>query len=430
MKIIKLIALVFILLTCSSPIDTITILEPVHISNDSIVRTGLDVLIEDHTNYLKGKSIGLITNYPAVRSSKDVYTQLFQKNYSFKIKKLFSYDLEYFKSVIEADELFKLDSTDIELVSIKDTLPSPSTKILDGLDIIVLDIQNIGSRFNSKLHYIISLMEIAGERGIEFLILDRPNPIGGVITEGPIPSINMESSEKILPLPTRHGLTLGEIAHMAFMKKWLSIFPIKLTIVKMDNWRRSMFFDDTGLEWVPLDENIPDLETAIIYPGMCIYESSNISLGFGTKKPYKQIGAPWMEFNIAKEMKLLNINDANIKYAKFTPKIIPGYSGIPIYNDEKCFGKKVSITNKETFRSIDFGINSFYIIFALNIENIRLDKKIFNDLFGSKDLLKLVTGELKDEKGDLIRVPNGLQKKLQENIDIYSKEIATYYLYD
>ncbi len=192
MKIIKLIALVFILLRCSSPIDTITILEPVHISNDSIVRTGLDVLIEDHPNYLKGKSIGLITNYPAVSSSKDVYTQLFQKNYSLKIKKLFSYDLKYFKSMIEADELINFNSIDIELVSIKDTLPSLSTKLLDGLDIIVLDIQNIGSRFNSKLHYITPFMEIAGEGGVEFLILDRPNPIGGVIIEGPIPSINIK----------------------------------------------------------------------------------------------------------------------------------------------------------------------------------------------------------------------------------------------
>ena len=430
MKIIKLIALVFILLKCSSPIDRITILEPVHISNDSIVRTGLDVLIKDHPNYLKGKSIGLITNHPAVTSSKDIYNQLFQKNYSIEIKKLFSHDLEYFKNMTESDNLISFDVIDTELISIKDTLSSISPKLLDGLDILVLDIQNIGSRFNSKLQYITILMELAGERGIEFLILDRPNPIGGVIIEGPIPLINMESSEKIFPLPTRHGLTLGEIAHMAFIKKWLSILPPKLTIVKMDKWRRSMFFDDTGLEWIPLEKNIPDIETAIIYPGMCIYESSNISLGFGTKKPYKKIGAPWMGFNIAKEMRLLNINGADIENAKFTPKVIPGYAEKPIYKDEKCFGKKVSITNKEKFRSIDFAINSFYISFALNVEYIRLDKKMFNNLFGSKDLLRLVTGELKDEKGDLIRVPNGLLKKMQENINVYSKEVATYYLYD
>ena len=200
MKIFKLIALVFILLRCSSPIDTITILEPVHDNNDSIVRTGLEVLIEDYPNFLKGKSIGLITNYPAVGSSKDIYTQLFQNNYNFKIRKLFSYDLGYFKDMIEADELISFDSIDIELVSIKDTLLSLSTNLLDGLDIIALDIQDIGSRFNSKLHYVTSLIEIAGEGGVEFLILDRPNPISGMIIEGPIPSINMESSETILSL--------------------------------------------------------------------------------------------------------------------------------------------------------------------------------------------------------------------------------------
>tara|TARA_B100002051_G_scaffold272304_1_gene308780 strand:+ start:1132 stop:2421 length:1290 start_codon:yes stop_codon:yes gene_type:complete len=429
MKIIKLNALVFILMRCSSPIDTITILEPVHNNNDNIVRTGLEVLIEDHPNYIKGKSIGLITNYPAVGSSKDIYTQLFQNNYPFKIKKLFSHDLEYFKGMIEADELISFDSIDIELVSIKDTLLSLSTNLLDGLDIIALDIQDIGSRFNSKLHYVTSLIEIAGEEGVEFLIFDRPNPIGGVIIEGPIPSINMETSEKIFPIPTRHGLTIGEIAHLAYLNKWFSISPT-MTIVKMNKWRRNMFYDDTGLSWVPLEKNIPDLETAIIYPGMCIYESSNISLGFGTKKPYKQVGAPWMEFNIAKEMKLLNINDVDIKYAKFIPNKIQGHADKPIYDKEKCFGKKVIIKNKETFRSIDFGINSFYISFALNTENIRLDKKMFNDLFGSKDLLKLVTGKLKDEKGDLIRVPNGLIKKLQDDINVFSEKIAPFYLYN
>ena len=429
MKIIKLIALVFILLRCSSPIDTITTLEPVHNNNDSIVRTGLEVLIEDYPNYLKGKSIGLITNYPAVGSSKDIYTQLFQNKYPFKIKKLFSYDLGYFKDMIEADELISFDSNDIELVSIKDNLLSLSTNLLDGLDIIALDIQDIGSRFNSKLHYVTSLIEIAGEGGVEFLILDRPNPISGVIIEGPIPSVNMKSSEKIFPIPTRHGLTIGEIAHLAYVKKWFSI-PSSITIVKMDKWRRNMFYDDTGLSWVPLEKNIPDLETAIIYPGMCIYESSNVSLGFGTKKPYKQIGAPWMDYDIAKEMKLLKMDGVQIKYAKFTPKIMIGHDEKPKHIGSLCLGKKLVITDKEKFRSIDFGINSFFINFALNIEKMRLDTKMLNTLFGSKDLFKLVRGELKNKKGKLIRVPDGLFRKLQDDIDAFSEDVASYYLYN
>ena len=429
MKIFKLIALVFILLRCSSPIDTITILEPVHDNNDSIVRTGLEVLIEDYPNYLKGKSIGLITNYPAVGSSKDIYTQLLQNNYPFKIRKLFSYDMEYFKGMVEADQLIGFDSIDVELVSIKDTLLSFSTNLLDGLDIIALDIQDIGSRFNSKLNYVTSLIEIAGEGGVEFLILDRPNPISGMIIEGPIPSINMESSKKIFPIPTRHGLTVGEIAHLAFVNKWFSISPI-MTIVKMNKWRRNMFYDDTGLSWVPLEKNIPDLETAIIYPGMCIYESSNISLGFGTKKPYKQIGAPWMDYDIAKEMKLLGMNGVQIKYAKFTPKIMVGDKGKSKHVGSLCLGKKIVITDKKKFRSIDFGINSFFINFALNIEKMRLDSKMLNMLFGSKDLFKLVRGELKNKKGKLIRVPGGLFKKLQDDIDVFSKDVASYYLYN
>ena len=136
--------------------------------------------------------------------------------------------------MIEADELISFDSNDIELVSIKDTLLSLSTNLLDGIDIIALDIQDIGSRFNSKLHYVTSLIEIAGMGGVEFMILDRPNPISGVIIEGPIPSVNMKSSEKIFPIPTRHGLTIGEIAHLAYVKKWFSI-PLPLPLLKWIN---------------------------------------------------------------------------------------------------------------------------------------------------------------------------------------------------
>ena len=191
-----------------------------------------------------------------------------------------------------------------------------------------------------------------------------------------------------------------------------------------------MFYDDTGLSWVPLEKNIPDLETAIIYPGMCIYESSNISLGFGTKKPYKQIGAPWMDYDIAKEMKLLGMNGVQIKYAKFTPKIMVGDKGKSKHVGSLCLGKKLVITDKEKFRSIDFGINSFFINFALNIEKMRLDTKMLNTLFGSKDLFKLVRGELKNKKGKLIRVPDGLFRKLQDDIDAFSEDVASYYFYN
>ena len=185
--------------------------------------------------------------------------------------------------------------------------------MLDGIDLVIYDIQDVGARFYTYISTLGIVMEAAGENGVNVMVLDRPNPLGGEIIEGAILDTAFKSFVGYYPIPTRYALAVGELSQMAVKEGWLSSVPPELIVVRMDGWKRSMFFDDTGLPWVSPSPNIPDLETAIIYPGMCLYEATNVSEGRGTNNPFKQIGAPWMNYDIAKEMKNGELEGAEVK---------------------------------------------------------------------------------------------------------------------
>ena len=320
MKIVKLIALLFFLVRCSSPIDTITIIEPVDINNDSIVRTGLDVLIEDHPNYFRGRSIGLVTNHTGITKNNEKNYELFQTNSEISLKRIFAPEHGFFG---EASAGAKVDydgknTPGPEIISLYGKIRKPTKEMLDGIDLIIYDIQDVGARFYTYISTLGLVMEAAGEYGIDVMVLDRPNPIGGEIIEGAILDTAFKSFVGYYPIPIRYALTVGELGQMAVKEGWLTSNPPNLTIVKMDGWERKMFYDDTNLPWVPPSPNIPDLETAIIYPGMCLYEATNVSEGRGTNNPFKQIGAPWMTYEIAKEMRDLGFEGIDFEYAKFS----------------------------------------------------------------------------------------------------------------
>ncbi len=198
----------------------------------------------------------------------------------------------------------------------------------------------------------------------------------------------------------------------------------------MDGWKRKMFFDDTKLPWIPPSPNIPDLETALIYPGMCIYESTNISEGRGTNKPFKQIGAPWMNYDIAKELKGLGIEGADINYAKFKPRSIPGKSENPKFKGELCLGFQTTVSDRLQYRSVNTAIESIYINFAFYPDNLRFKKERMGKLFGNNNLFKLVTGKLLNANKKKIRVPSGLIKMIEKESKNFKSFSMPYHLYN
>ena len=433
MKNVTILLLLLLAFHCADkPKKIITVIDPIQINSSETVRNGIDVLIEDYPNFLYGKAVGLVTNHTGITRRERKNYEVFKENPNITLTKIFAPEHGFFGEA-SAGAKVDYDSTNkigTEIISLYGKERKPTADMLKDLDVIIYDIQDIGARFYTYISTLGLVMEAAGENDIEVIVLDRPNPIGGEIVEGPILDTTYKSFVGYYPIPIRYGLTVGELSQMAIKESWLETNPPHLTIFKMDGWKRKMFFDDTKLPWIPPSPNIPDLETALIYPGMCIYESTNISEGRGTNKPFKQIGAPWMNYDIAKELKGLEIEGADINYAKFKPISIPGKSENPKFKGKLCLGFQTAITDRFKYRSVNTAIESIYINFAFYPDNLRFKKDRMGKLFGNNNLFKLVTGKLLNANKKKIRVPSGLIKMMEKDSEKFVNSSTPYHLYD
>ena len=169
---------------------------------------------------------------------------------------------------------------------------SPDPKLLSEIDCVIFDIQDVGSRYYTYAATLVLFMRAISGSGIELIVLDRPNPIGGTLAEGPLLEKGYESFVGLLSVPVRHALTVGEIA--LFAKDYFHV-DVNLKVINMEGWRRGMYFDETGLPWVPPSPNMPSVDSALAYPGMCLLEGTNISEGRGTTNPFLIFGAPFAD---------------------------------------------------------------------------------------------------------------------------------------
>jgi uncharacterized protein YbbC (DUF1343 family) len=168
----------------------------------------------------------------------------------------------------------------------------PTAEMLNGIDVLVIDLQDVGSRIYTFIYTMANCLRAGKTHGVPVIVCDRPNPIGGVGIDGPMLVKGYESFVGQFPIPLRHGMTIGELAQLFNGEHGLGA---DLTVVPMENWRRTMYFDDTGLPWVLPSPNIPTLDTAVVYPGTVLFEGTNISEGRGTTRPFELIGAPWID---------------------------------------------------------------------------------------------------------------------------------------
>jgi uncharacterized protein YbbC (DUF1343 family) len=258
-----------------------------------VVRTGLERLIADAGSY-RNRNIGLIANHTSVildlAYSWDILTRL-----GLNIKKVFSPEHGLFGA--EQDQVpvgiqprfpFKVTS----LYGNSSQSLSPMKSHLEDIDLVLFDIQDIGSRYYTYLNSMALFMRAVESTDIEFIVLDRPNPLGGLSVEGPLPDKGYESFVGLLPVPVRHGLTAGE---MALLAKSYFALDLNLKIIGMEGWRRDMRYEDTGLAWIPPSPNMPTINTAFVYPGTCLLEGTNVSEGRGTTTPFEIAGAPWVD---------------------------------------------------------------------------------------------------------------------------------------
>ncbi len=222
---------------------------------------------------------------------------------------------------------------------------SESEKALMSLDCVIFDIQDVGARFYTYAYTMTDTMKICAEHGIKFVVLDRPNPLGGTKTEGTLLERCFSSFVGRFPTPTRCGLTLGEFAIM--MNETENI-GCDLAVIPMEGWKRNMYYDDTDLVFIQPSPNIPTVGTAFAYIGTCIFEGTNISEGRGTTKPFEMIGAPWLDSKAVIE-RIGQQDGVILRECSFTPTFSD-------YKDIFCHGIQLHITDRDTFSPFAAGI--------------------------------------------------------------------------
>lgn len=258
------------------------------------VRTGLDVLIAKNFQPLAGKRVGLITNPTGIASNGDSTVQVFQKAGNFKLVALFGPEHGVYGDQIAGGYVPSIRDprTGLQAFSLYSKTRKPTPEMLKGIDVLVYDIQDIGVRSYTYISTMGLAMEAAGEAGIEFMVLDRPNPLGGERVEGPGVDPGYVSFVSQWPVPYVYGMTCGELAQMLIGEKWIKKAP-KLTVIPMEGWKRSMPWEETGLRWVPTSPHIPTAETAIYYAITgWMGELLVISNGVGYPQPFVLVGAP------------------------------------------------------------------------------------------------------------------------------------------
>ncbi len=286
------------------------------------VRPGIEVLLQDSIHLVSGKKVGLITNHTGVDSSGRSSIDLIFEHPKIKLVALFTPE-HGIRGTAQAGELIEnsLDgSTGVPIYSLYGKTRRPTNNMLVEIETLIFDIQDIGARYYTYVSTMTLAMEAASERGIPIVILDRPNPIGGAV-QGNILKSEFATFVGRYPIAMRHGMTLGELAR--FYKGEFGI-KVNLHVVPVSGWKRSMSFVETGLPWIQPSPNIPSIESALHYPGICLFEGTNISVGRGTDMAFQRIGAPWLDGEeLARIMNRYNFAGVEFKADYFTP-VSPG----------------------------------------------------------------------------------------------------------
>ena len=325
-----------------------------------MLKVGAEILIENNFDILAGKNVGLITNHTAMVGNQHIADYLHESE-EVNLVTLFAPE-----HGIRGDARGHInDETDkktgLPVYSLHGETYKPSAEMLKGIDVLVFDIQDIGPRFYTYISTMGRSMEAAAENGIEFVILDRPNPIGGELVEGFVREEGFQSNVGYYQIPVTHGLTVGELAIMAKEERMLKgTENLDLNVVEMENWQRDMLWPELGREWIFPSPNIPNFETALVYPGACFFEGTTISEGRGTLDPFILIGAPWADGpKLADELNSRNLPGLKFSAASFTPRSITdkGMAVDPKLKGINLQGVRYIITDMHVVRPVEAGIH-------------------------------------------------------------------------
>jgi uncharacterized protein YbbC (DUF1343 family) len=366
--------------------------EPAHTQ----VRLGVDVLLARGGAPLLGKRVGLITNHTgiaaftgAARAVPRNTIDVLHEHPGIELVALFSPE-HGIRGTAEAGERVASgvdERTGLPIHSLYDVTTRPTAAMLRGVDVLVFDIQDIGSRYYTYVWTMAQALQTAAEHGLEFVVLDRPNPLGGELVQGNVLEPRHASFVGLYPVPMRHGLTAGELARM--LTGELAHIDARLTVIPAEGWRRDQWFDDTGLPWHPPSPNMPDLESATHYPGTCLFEGTNLSVGRGTPRAFQQIGAPWLDGDeLARRLNAARLPGVRFEAVRFRP----ANPGDLKFADTDVRGVRFITTERTAYDPTHAAVLALSEIRRMHPQQLRWHSAHFDRLAGTTRLRASIEG--------------------------------------
>jgi len=282
------------------------------------VRSGLEQLLA-RPSLLKGLRVGLVSNPASVTADLRHASLALLSSRAFRLTALFGPEHGVWANAQDLIEVpdGRDPASGLAVFSLYGATRVPTAEMLAGVDAVLFDLQDVGSRYYTFIYTMLYVLEACAREGRRLVILDRPNPLGGIVVDGNVLEAEFRSFVGLHPLPVRHGMTVGELALLFRAERGLEV---DLRIVRMRGWRRAMYFEDTGLPWVLPSPNMPSVDTAFVYPGGCLVEGTNLSEGRGTTRPFEIVGAPWLDpWRLARDLERERLPGVRFRPLFFTP---------------------------------------------------------------------------------------------------------------
>jgi uncharacterized protein YbbC (DUF1343 family)/CubicO group peptidase (beta-lactamase class C family) len=373
------------------------------------VRTGIDVLEKENFAPLKGLRVGLITNETGVDSEGRRTIDLLHHASGVELKAIFSPEHGLWGKEDSSVASTREPATGLPVYSLYGETRRPAAQMLQGLDALVFDIQDVGVRFYTYITTMGYAMEEAAKNHLAFYVLDRPNPIGGSIVQGPILDSDLRSFVGYYPLPVRYGMTMGELAQMFNAEEHLGA---SLHVIKMQGWERTDWLDETGMKWRNPSPNLRSLTETILYPGVGMVEGANISVGRGTDTPFELLGAPWIDGKwLATYLNSRDIQGVRFLPVDFTPKSSK-------FAGQVCHGIQIYLVDRQALDPAELGVELASALHQLFPKDFELDKTL--PLNGSRWVLDDIRNNLD---------PNRIEYLWQEPLMNFQKTRVKYLIY-
>lgn len=378
------------------------------------VSPGIEVLLKEEKNVLSGKKVGLITNPTGIDSKLTSIVDLLHDDPDIHLTALFGpeHGVRGDAQAGASVEYYIDEKTGLPVYSLYGKTKKPTPEMLKDVEVLVFDIQDVGTRYYTYIYTMAYAMEAAKENDIPFIVLDRPNPQGGESVDGPVLEPEFSSFVGLYPIPLKHGMTVGELATL-FNKEFK--IGADLKIIKMKGWKRDMDYDDTGLPFVLPSPNMPTVSTTFVYPATGLIEGTNVSEGRGTTKPFELIGAPYINGDeLAGKLNALRLPGVKFRAASFTPTFSK-------HAGKLSHGVEIYITDREEFKAVPTGLHIIKTIQDLYPGDFEfLAANNFNLLIGNGWIMSRI------KEGSTV---NEILKEYQVKQDAFKKVRKNYLLY-